>query len=225
MRNLLLHTIGLLTAFSSFATPKNDSGEPDPLFQLSGGMVYSSIDLIRYTNSVSYRGLHARVVTHVKGLFYLSTEYSSFPVHTSAPAWEDIHTQKFDINGHVSFATHNNLTHIFVLAGANRHEWTATRTGYTDLDQMGKGLAEGTHVAVKRWGVNFGCGITQTLYENIGIFADYRFCFANAQNFEKVRIVDVMTTIGINYNIPRPSHKKKLGIGKKIYKWTETGAK
>lgn len=199
-----------------------------PLFQLSAGVVYSNIDLSRYNNSESFRGLHARLITHLHGPFFLSTEYSSFPVHTSPLAWEDVHTRKFDINGHFSFATQNKRTWVFVLAGLNKHEWKGKRTSYVDLDQLGQGLAEGSYAKVNRLGLNFGCGLTQSLYENIGVFGDFRFCFANANNFEKVRIMDVMTTVGINFSIPnftKLNGKKTFGTGKKIYKWTGKGAK
>ena len=211
----------------SFRTGKK-SLHTESLFQLSGGFVYSSIDLSRYTNTNPYRGIHARLVTHLGGLFFLSTEYSTFPVHESPSAWSDVHTRKFDVNCHVSFATSNKRTRIFTLAGVNRHEWIGRRTGFTDLDQLAKGLPEGTYVSVNRMGVNFGCGFTQLLYENIGLFGDFRFCFGNANNFEKVRIMDVMTTIGINFSIPYPNRTiraKTFGTGKKIYKWTEKGAR
>lgn len=214
---------------TNFKKTKKDSVHAlTPLFQLSGGIVYSNIDLSRYSNSESFRGFHARLITHLRGPFFLSAEYSSFPVHNSPVAWENIHTRKFDINGHVSFSTQNKHTRIFVLAGLNKHEWKGRRTGYVDLDQLGQGLAEGTYAKVNRLGLNFGCGLIQSLYENIGVFGDFRFCFANANNFEKVRIMDVMTTAGINFSIPyfsKSSGKKTLGIGKKIYKWTSKGAK
>lgn len=229
---LISHFAGLISllafTLSSFAFTNKKPLHTEPLFQLSGGAVYSSIDLSRYNKSVSYRGLHVRIVTHLGGLFFLSTEYSTFPVHESPSAWDNIHTRKFDLNGHISFATTSNRTHIFALVGMNRHEWTGRRTSFADIDQLGKGLPEGTIVNVNRWGVNFGCGFTQSLYENIGVFADYRFCFANANDFEKVRIMDVMTTIGIYFSIPYPNKsqgKKTFGSGKKIYKWTEKGAK
>ena len=202
--------------------------QPWPMLQLSAGIVYSSIDLSRYVSSVFYQGYHARVVTHIKGMFFLSAEYSTFPIHDSPPAWKEVSTHKFDLNTHVSFGTNNNLTRIFVLAGANRHEWTATRTGFTDIKQLADGIPEGTVVNVDRWGINFGCGFSQTLYENIGVFADYRFCFGNARNFERVRIMDVMTTIGFNYTILQPQRsnsKKTFGIGNKLYKWTKKGAR
>lgn len=210
-----------------FSHEKKDTFQFNPLFQLAGGLVYSSIDLSRYISSIAYRGYHARLVTHIKGVFFLSTEYSSFPVHDSPSAWENVHTRKFDINGHISFATNNKLTWIFILAGANKHEWTATRTGIADLNQLGGGITKGAIVNVNRWGMNFGCGFTQTLYENIGVFGDCRFCFGNANNFEKVRIMDVMTTIGINFSIPQPTrknNKKTFGIGRKVYKWTQKGS-
>jgi len=199
-----------------------------PLFQLSGGVVYSSIDLSRYASSIAYRGFHGRLVTHLGGMFFLSTEYSKFGLHDSPPAWKDVSTHKFDINGHVSFATNNNLTRIFALAGVNRHVWHATRTAFGDQNQLAKGIPEGTFITANRWGVNLGCGFTQALYENIGVFGDYRFCIANAKNFEKVTIMDVMTTIGINLTFPHPDRskgRKSYGIGNKIYKWTRKGAK
>ena len=204
------------------------SGKPaprTPFLQLSAGMVYSSIDLSRYTGSVSYRGNHLRIVTHLKGLFFVSAEYSVFKIHNAPSAWKDISTRKFDLNTHVSFATNNNLTRIFALGGINQHEWHATRTGFTDQSQLGWGIAEGEMVNVNRWGVNFGCGFTQTLYENIGIFGDYRFCFAQSTGFEKVRIMDVMTTLGLNISFPYPERSKKYGIAGKLYKWTKKGGK
>jgi hypothetical protein len=82
-------------------------------------------------------------------------------------------------------------------------------------------------VQANKWGVNFGCGFTQTLYENIGMFGDYRFCFSKSETFEKVRILDVMATFGIAITIPhfeKGDGKKTFGIGKKIYKWTNKGA-
>ena len=226
MRKILLQLLFLAFSLSSFAFTNKTTFHTEPLFQLSGGAVYSSIDLSRYTNSISYRGLHTRLVTHLGSVFFLSTEYSTFPVHEALPSWEDVRTRKFDINGQVSFMTQNKLTHIFVLSGVNRHQWKGRRTAYADIDQLGKGVQEGTYAEVKRWGVNFGCGFTQSLYENIGISGDFRFCFGNANDFEKVRIFDVMTTIEINFSIPHPAKstgKKTFGIGKKIYKWTEKG--
>jgi hypothetical protein len=206
---------------------KEQIPQPTPLLQLSAGIVYSSIDLSRYTGSVAYRGLQARIVTHIKGMFYLSTEYSTFPVHDSPSAWENVHTRKFDINGHASFCTNNNRTHIFVLAGANDHQWTATRTGSTDVNQLGRGITQGTIVNINRWGMNLGCGFNQNLYENISVFGDCRFCFSTANSFEKIRILDVMTTFGVNYSISQPEKKKgkkNYSGGGKIYKWTKKGA-
>lgn len=218
------------TSDTDYKKTKKDSIRAiTPLFQFSGGIVYSNIDLSLYSNSESFRGLHARLITHLHGPFFLSTEFSSFPVHHSSVAWEDIHTRKFDINGHASFATQNKHTRIFVLAGLNKHEWKGKRTGYVDLGQLGQGLAEGTYAKVNRLGLNFGCGFIQSLYENIGVFGDFRFCFTNANNFEKVRIMDVMTTAGINFSIPNLSKsngKKTFSTpGKKVYKWTGKGAK
>lgn len=227
MKKYLLHLLIFPLSFSSFAFTDKKPLQTEPLFQLSGGVVYSSIDLSRYNKSVSYRGFHTRLVTHLGSVFFLSTEYSTFPVHESPSAWDNIHARKFDLNGHVSFATTNNRTYIFALAGINRHIWTGRRTSFADIDQLGKGLPEGAIVKVNRWGVNVGCGFTQSLYENIGVFADYRFCFANANDFEKVRITDVMTTIGIYFSIPhhnKSQGKKTFGIRKKIYKWTDKGA-
>lgn len=217
----------LLFSFSALQITVAANSPSLPLFQISAGGVYSSIDLSRYITSASYRGTHLKIVTHLGGLFFILGEYSFFPVHTSPPAWDDIRTRKFDMNAQVSFSTINNQTRIYFLLGANRHQWKGRRTSYTDLDQGGKGIPAGTYVEVKRWGINSGCGVTQKLYENIGLFGDYRFCFANAENFEKVRIVDVMLTIGFNYSIPhcrKSSGKKNFGVGKKIYKWTNKGA-
>lgn len=203
------------------------TSRPSPLFQVSAGAVYSSIDLSRYITSASYRGTHLKAVAHMGGLLFVSGEYSFFPIHASPSAWDDIRTRKFDLNGLVSFSTINNQTRIYFLLGVNRHEWKGRRTSYTDLDQGGKGISAGTYVEVKRWGTNTGFGFIQKLYENIGLFGDYRFCFANARNFEKVRIMDVMLTIGFNYSIPYPQKsnpRKTFGIEKKIYKWTNKGA-
>lgn len=222
--NIFLFILSSLFS-SSESSAKNSHASP--LFQLSAGGVYSSIDLSRYITSASYRGTHLKAVAHLGGLFFVSGEYSFFPVHASPSAWDDIRTRKFDLNGQVSFATVSNQTRIYFLFGANRHEWKGRRTPYTDLDQGGEGIPNGTYVKVKRWGVNTGCGFTQMLYENIGLFGDYRFCFGNAHNEEKVRILDVMLTIGINYSIPHlkdSNRKKTFGIGKKIYKWTDKGA-
>ena len=228
MKKFLLQIVLVSFSYLSLALTGKKPIHDEPLFQLSCGAVYSSIDLSRYNSSVSYRGLHTRLVTHLGSVFFLSTEYSTFPVHEALPSWDDIHTRKFDINGQVSFMTQNKLTHIYVLAGVNRHQWKGRRTAFSDMGQLGKGLPAGTYVDVKRWGINIGCGFTQLLYENIGVFGDFRFCFGNANDFEKVRIFDVMTTIGINFSIPHPAKsngKKTFGIDKKIYKWTEKGAK
>lgn len=208
---------------SGFSGTKPEEQDRMPLFQLGGGIVHSSIDLSRYNSSVAYRGLHLRLATHIYNKFYLSTEYSTFPTHNSPASWDQVTTRKFDFNGHLSFFTENRRTRIFVLAGANKHEWSGRRTRFTDLDQLGKGIKEGTYVHVRRWGVNFGCGISQELYDNLGFFGDFRFNFSNAHNAEKVRIMDVMTTFGIQLTIPHPQKDKKYGIGKKIYKWTRKG--
>ena len=216
----------LISPLWAGATKKSFHSEP--LFQLSAGAVYSSIDLSRYNSSVTYRGFHTSLVTHVYNVFFLSAEYSVFPVHNSPSAWEDVHTRKFDLNGQISFRTLDKLTHIYSLIGINKHEWKGRRTEFTDLDQLAKGIPEGTYVSVNRWGINVGGGLTHPLYENIGLFADYRFCFGKAYTFEKIKIYDVMATIGINFSIPYPSRgndKKTFGIGKKIYKWTEKGGK
>src|ERR1051325_4904826 len=226
MRKSLLVFFALATTFSSFANKKKDGIQTEPLFQLAAAPVYSSIDLNRYINSNSYRGLHLRLVTHMGGVFFISTEYSKFHVHTAPCAWDDIHAKKLDLNGQVSFRTRNHLTNIYALMGVDRHLWLGRRTGFTDLDPLSSGIPEGTYVSVKKWGLNFGCGFTQTLYENIGIFGDYRFCFARSENFEKVAIMDVMATFGINISIPhfeKGNGKKTFGIGKKLYKWTNKG--
>lgn len=219
-----LLVIGQVVEQQGLAIPKNKFAPSPPLFQLCGGVVYSSIDLSRYISSIAYRGYHGRFVTHLGGMFFISAEYSKFRVHDSPSAWKNIYAQKFDLNGHISFATNNNLTRIFVLAGVNKHEWHATRTGFTDQSQLGHGIPEGEIVTVNRLGANFGCGFTQALYENIGIFGDYRFCLSRVQSFERVRIMDVMTTLGINLTFPYPERKKKFGTGNKIYKWTKKGA-
>lgn len=227
MKTALLSLFLLLT-LPSFALRDKKPLHTKPMLQLSGGFVYSSIDLSRYINSKPYRGLHAKASAHIAGPVFLSAEYSGFPVHESPSAWDDVRTRKFDLNGRVSFGTFNDRTKIFAFTGLNRHEWSGRRTKFTDLDQLSKGYAEGTYVEVNRWGVNFGCGITQELYENIGIICDYRFNFSKSDNFEKVSVMDVMMTLGINYSIPYPQKSdksKSFGIGKKIYKWTEKGGK
>lgn len=229
MRKIILQLLLGIFPFSSFAFHSKNSVDDEPLFQLGAGPVYSSIDLSRYNGSVIYRGFHAHLVTHISSVFFLSTEYSSFPVHESPSAWIDVHTRKFDVNGHVSFKTQSKLTHIYALGGINKHEWKGKRTAFTDMDQFAKNIPEGAYASVNRWGANVGGGITHLLYENIAIFADYRFCFSKSIGSEKIRIYDVMTTIGVNFNIPHPhpsksNSKKTFGIGKKIYKWTEKGA-
>ena len=228
MRKSLLILFILTFSLSAFAFIGKKSLHTEPLFQLTGGLVYSSIDLSRYTNSKPYKGFHGKLTTHIASTVFLSAEYSTFPVHESPSAWDDVRTRKFDLNGRVVFGTFNDRTKIFAFTGINRHEWSGRRTKFTDLDQLSKGFHEGTYVEVNRWGVNFGCGITQELYDNISLICDYRFNLSKAYNFEKVGVMDVMTTIGINYSIPYPQKSdkvKKFGIGKKIYKWTDKGAK
>jgi len=227
MKTLLLLLFFLLTQ-SSFALKEKKSVPAEPLLQLNGGFVYSSIDLSRYTNSNPYCGLHGKISTHIAGPVFLSVEYSGFPVHESPSAWEDVRTRKFDLNGRVMFGTFNERTHIFSFTGINRHEWSGRRTKFTDLDPLSKGFEEGTYVEVNRWGVNFGCGISQELYDNIALICDYRFNFSKTDNFEKVSVMDVMVTLGINYSIPPPQKSNKaqtFRMGKKIYKWTNKGAK
>ena len=226
MRNALLIALSLVVHQSFLFSKENDVKGP-PLFQFSGGFVNSSIDLSRYNSSITYRGLHGRLVTHVGSVFFISAEYSAFPVHESPSSWVNVHTRKMDLNGQVAFATTNSRTHILAFLGIDKHEWTGTRTKYTDLDQLGKGLPEGTVVSVDRWGLNCGVGFTHTLYDNIGVFGDCRFNFSNAHNWERIRITDVMTTFGVTFAIEHPQKsngKKSYGIGKKIYKWTEKGA-
>jgi hypothetical protein len=228
MKKSLLILLFPVFSFSSFALAGKRETPGEPLFQISGGIVHSSIDLSRYNSSINYRGLQARLVTHLGSAFFLSAEYTNFPEHESPSSWTKIHTHKIDLNGHVSFATTNNRTRIFGLLGVGKHEWKGTRTKYTDLDQLGKGLPEGTVVSVNRWGVNAGVGFTQVLYDNISLFGDFRFNFSNAHNWERIRIMDVMTTFGISFSIPYPeqnNRRRSFGIGKKIYKWTEKGAK
>jgi len=222
---VLISTVFCQEGYAGQMPVRKDTFHISPLFQLSGGVVYSSIDLSRYNSSMIYRGYHLRLVTHIKGMFFLSTEYSDFPEHDSPSAWENVNTRKFDFNGHISFATNNNLTRIFVLTGANKHEWSATRTGHRDISQLAGGIPEGTIVHANRWGLNFGCGFTQILYDYVGVFGDFRFCFGSTNSVEKVRIMDVMTTLGVNFTIPHPSgnNKKTFGIGKKLYKWTQKG--
>jgi hypothetical protein len=227
---VLILSTGLSYADDSKQTTPLENTEiykPNPFIQLSGGIVYSSIDLSRYVSSIAYRGAHARLVTHIKGPFYISTEYSVFPTHDSPSAWEKVNTRKFDINGQLSFTTKKNSTQIFVFIGANNHKWAATRTGNIDLGQSARGITKGSTITVKRWSVNFGCGFNQILYENIGVFGDCRFNFGNAKDFEKVRILDVMTTLGFSFTLPHPSKFKKNGsksniIDRKKYIWTHT---
>lgn len=196
--------------------------ETVPMVQIAAGLAYSSVDLSRYTNSEIYRGHHCKASVHMGGLFYLSGEYSKIRRHQNFPTWRDVDCYKYDLNLRMSFATNNNKTRIDVFTGPNYHYWSAIRTAYYDLDQLGSGIKEGDQLILKRLGLNFGCGITQTLYENIGFFADYRFVFGNAKDYEKVRIMDVMTNIGFTYTIPHPPKdrkSKRYGIAPGIYKW------
>ena len=218
----------LISPSGAGATTKKERKHEEPLFQLGGGYVYSSIDLSRYTNAISYRGTQARVVTHVAGMFYLSTEYYKFPVHEVYPTWDNVQVKKFDINPQVSFGTENKHTSIYGFAGADYQQWKGRRTALANADPLGKNLLEGEYAEVKKWGVNVGCGFSAMLYENISLFGDYRFCFRKSADFEKVKITDVMTTIGLSFSISYPekrNHRKTFGIGKKIYKWTDTGGK
>lgn len=219
------------SGISAAAAPvsKRDSERP-PFVQLSGGAVYSYIDLSRYLVSTPYRGLHVRTVCYAGGSFFISAEYSVFPKHSSPAAWDNVQTKKYDLNGHFSFFTHHRRLRVFALAGVNLHHWKGTRTGYTDMDQFGRGIPEGAVIRVKRWGINSGCGFTQTVHDNIGITGDFRFNFAPSKSYEKVRIMDVLTTVGVNFIIPYPApnetrRRKTFSVGKKIYKWTEKGGK
>jgi len=210
-----------------------------PLFQLSAGLVASSVDLSRYVNYELIRGLHASIITHVKGSFFISTEYSGFPVHTAQVAWDDIHTHKIDVNAHFSFAMTRSNAHIYALLGIDRHEWSGRFTGVTNLDQLATGLKQGAYAQVKRWGVNAGVGFTQPLYENISIIGDFRFNLSTPNgeihlhpqtggSKNEFGILDIMTTFGITFDIPhlpRSKKEKAFGIGKKMYKWTESGGK
>ena len=202
-----------------------------PRFQLTAGISTSTIDLSRYINYELCRGFHARIDTHVKGSFFISTEYSRFPMHEAPTAWDDIHTRKMDLNAHFSFALTKSNAHIFALLGIDRHEWTGRFTGIANLDQLTAGLKKGSYMEVKRWGLNAGVGFTQPLYENIGLTGDFRFnfstpngkfplIFSNTEN--KFGIMDVMTTFGITYYISQlPKSKSKkvktFGVGKKVY--------
>jgi len=222
----LLFSISL----NSFAFTKKKEKNTKPLFQLGAAAIYSSIDLSMYNNSINYRGIHYRFVTTPTNIFSLSLEYSTFPIHNTTPVWENIHTRKFDINGHLSFTTNNELTHIFLLAGINRHEWSGTRTIYRDPYQLNTVTASGDVFRVNRYCANIGCGFTQVLYENIGLFGDFRLVLGKSLTFEKVRVYDAVTTIGINISIAQPkltkgNRRKTFGIGKKLYKWTEKGSK
>ncbi|HEY4799364.1 MAG TPA: hypothetical protein VII99_09845, partial [Bacteroidia bacterium] len=137
-------------------------------------------------------------------------------------------TRKMDMNGQLSFMTNSQFTHIYVLAGIDRHEWKGQRTVYSDPYQPFIAAQAGDVLSIVRFGINAGCGFTQTLYENIGLFGDFRFVIGKSNTNEKIRIYDTMTTIGINISIPYPSRKNKektAGIGKKIYKWTKKGGK
>ncbi len=232
MKKILFSSLAVFFSISSFASEllqkKKSRVHDEPLLQFGYGWTYSNIDLTRYTNSVLYKGIHTRLVTHVAGLFSLSTEYSVFPVHVSEPAWEDVHAKKIDINPQISFYTNNKRTRIFIFTGANYHEWSARRTAYMDVDQLASHIAPGNYVQLKKWGANFGCGFNATLYENIAVFGDYRFAFTRTLTNEKIRVMDVMTTVGLCINIPYPQRSdkpKSFGIGKKIYKWTEKGGK
>jgi hypothetical protein len=221
------------------SNPATETQWETPRFQLSAGLVASSIDLSRYVNYELCRGLHAGIVTRIKGSFFISTEYSGFPVHAAPVAWDDIHTHKIDVNAHFSFAMTESSAHIYGLLGIDRHEWTGRFTGLINLDQFANGLQKGTYASVKRWGVNAGIGFTQLLYENIGITGDFRFNFSTPNGDihfhpqaggpkNEFGILDVMTTFGITYDIPQLPKSKKtktFGIGKKMYKWTHNGGK
>ena len=240
----LIHILSFsFFSYSVFAqTFYNSPIEPEltaPRFQITGGLVASNIDLSRYVNYELIRGFHTSLITHINGSFFISTEYSGFPVHAAPVAWDDIHTHKIDVNAHFSFGMTDSRAHIFALIGIDRHDWVARFTGITDINQLATGLQPGTFTQVKRWGLNAGIGFTQPLYENIGIIGDFRFnCstpngtfpldFSGKEN--KFGIMDVMTTFGITYDIPsfsksKSNKKKTFGIGKKMYKWTESGGK
>lgn len=215
----------------SVISQNNVDPRPEPQwtpsrFQLAGGTVTSNIDLNRYVNGEVYRGLQGRIIAHLTGILFLSAEYSTFPVHKALPAWDDIHTHKYDLNLQFSYATENKRTRIFTFLGLDRHEWTARFTGMNSIDQLTNGIATGNYATVKRWGMNVGCGISHELYDNIGIIADARFNVSPSDYKPSLRIMDVLYTVGISFSLPQIPNSNKIktaALGKKLYKWTETG--
>jgi hypothetical protein len=229
MKRLLLYSlilIGLISPTLLFCSDKEKTNTP--LFQLSGGMASSSIDLTRYQKSIAYRGFHVRMITHVYNPFFFSVEYSSFPAHDLSVSWKDIHTNKLDFNGQVSYSTDNNHTRIYALIGADRFSWQGTNVGNNNPDLPNTALLAENMYKIKRWGLNSGIGFTHLLYDMIGVFGDCRFTICRTNSWERVQITDVMTTFGINFSIPYPqkkSNKKSSSLGNKLYKWTKKGAK
>lgn len=220
----------LFIIFSLFFLSSHFSQEiyGDKTLRFSGGIVYSNIDLSLYENSVAYRGLQLRIIAPLGKMISLSSEYSSFPVHKLSFVWEEIRTQKLDINTHVIFSTDNSHASVYALFGLDFHFWKAQRTSAMTSVPFGKDVLPGTSVQLRKFGVNTGVGFIQQLYANFSVMGDFRFSIGNAHGFEKIAIRDVMTTIGISYDIPlleKPDRKRAFGIGKKIYKWTEKGAK
>lgn len=215
----------------SFSPPAAEPEWNAPRFQFTAGLVASSIDLSRYIYYERIRGFHASVVTQIKESFFISTEYSNFPMHAAPAAWNDIHTYKTDVNAHFSFALTESNARIYALLGIDRHVWNGRFTGITSLDQLATGLQKGTYAQLKRWGINAGFGFTQPLYENISIIGDFRFNFSTPNGDihfhapasgpkNEFGIMDVMTTFGVTYDIPKlqkSKKKKTFGISKKRY--------
>ena len=209
------------------------------LFHISGGLANSCIDLSRYTGSGyinTYRGLHVGLLTNFGEMIQLSTEYSTFPVHSIIAKWENIHTHKYDANLHFSFYTEKNNS-LYFLLGVNRHEWNAI---YAGTDDPAHNLFKGTNVEVKSWGMNAGVGIFVPINNDFSYYSDFRFCIADASKGGVSYVRDAMLTLGLSVSIPRlpsfkktkpdavqthKSERKTFGIGKKMYKWTEKGGK
>ncbi|MBI3502752.1 MAG: hypothetical protein HY063_13250 [Bacteroidetes bacterium] len=202
----------------------------EPRIFLEGGIANSCIDLSRYTGSGitnTYRGLHFALDAKIKRTVSISAEASLFPVHRVFLKWEDAHTRKYDLNLHFYFFTASS-TKLFFLAGINRHLWNALYAGTPDPLNN---LFSGTNVEVKSWGMNCGMGFVSPLYDNLALNGDFRFSISDARKWEAPNVMDVLLTFGISYfirELPLPDKKHKVKTshtGKKVYKWTEKGAK
>ena len=249
MRKFFIHLIFFSVTYtlSAQGTVSNKTHKhTNELFHISAGLANSCIDLSRYTGSGyinSYRGLHVGLLTHFSEIIQLSTEYSTFPVHSIPTKYDDIHTHKYDANLHFSFYTPANNSFYFLL-GVNRHEWNAV---YSGADEPLQNLFHGNNVEVKSWGMNTGIGFFAPINDDFSYYSDFRFCISNANRGSSSYIRDAMLTFGISFLIPPlpyrektkslalpgnekqvPAHqseRKTFRVGKKIYKWTEKGGK